>query len=61
MSWHPEPETLYEAWMESQAEDWYGTQDHQRFEDRYAQAEEGSREDYQEPPNGTWIPGLGEV
>jgi hypothetical protein len=42
-------------------DDWYGTEDHQAYEDLYAAAEEGSRADYEEPPAGTFIPGLGEI
>ncbi len=37
------------------SDDWYGTDDHQAYEDLYAAADEGSRDDYTEPPAGTRV------
>jgi hypothetical protein len=43
-------------------DEWYGTADHQKYEDMIDEAREATRGDeYQEPPAGTLIPGLGEI
>ncbi len=43
-------------------DDWYGTDDHQAYENMIEQAAGATWQDGpEEPPAGTFVPGLGEI